>query len=700
MALPDGDLEKIRSRISDGEHDRKKYEALWHECLAFAAGRLVRWQGVGTYRKLVPEPMRKGSDRYAVDMLAQYRQTVHAELDLDDDRPQLLFRSDDLPNRDYAEMANNALGYGWDVEWHGDEMLRRARYGIIDYGTVGLRCVWDPNAGELIARVPYFGGKPVWDKEEARKLAGQGQSFTIKDARRGRIRWLMGSPFQLIVPPGVVDAEDFPWEVWLDIMPVDQANALYGTDAFTEDDIAPLTHVQPDDENADGQKRAVHLKDHCKVYSYFERPTKKNPAGRVVVLGNTAMRYVEDRKELPYVSPNGEFRAGIHYLHYIPLSNRFWSRSMMELGIQPAREYARRRTQLGMIYARGQPKIAMEVGALKATPSGEPGEVLLMNVGKPLPQEFKGLSPNPAMYSELEWIRKDLEYAIGLRVSLGENPPNVGTYSQLSLLKEAETRKLDSITHMSQSTIMHLTEDTVYDMSRYWGKDKMVMVAGLNGELESFQFDSTPIRQAFYRLEVAKGAAKPRTQAARLQLVADLWNAALQSGLVMTDPQAWWEWLHNSNESGEPAPPPSTAPDYNDVYAGYAVQMIAQGQLPPMLDYIDLAKVTVAVRELQTHAALSGNEETRTHCEQFLQALASVHQVQMLGQQAAALPSGMGQATMGAAAEQQGAQLEQQQHQAGLDQQTQAQGAIQQQAQQAQAAQQQPPSGGSSGGGK
>jgi len=643
MALSDADLETIRTRINDGEEDRKKFEPLWHECLAFASGRLVRWQGVGSYRRLVPEPVTKGVDRYAVDMLAQYRQTVHAELDLDDDRPQLLFRSDDLPNQDYAQMANQALGYGWDVEWRGDDILRRARYGIIDMGTVGLRCTFDPNAGELIARVPHFKGEPVWNKEDAFKIAGEGGSLTIKDARRGKIRWLVATPFQLIVPPGIPHSDDFPWEVWMDVIPVDQAEALYGGD-FKEDDIAALSTVQPDDHNPDGQNRKINLKDHCKVFQYYERPTKTHPAGRVVILKNDSMVYVEDRPELPYVSAAGEFRSGIHYMHYIPLTHRFWARSMMELGIAPSREYAKRRTQLGMIYKRGQPKVAAEVGALKATPTGEPGEMMLVNVGKPLPTVWQGLSPNPAMYSELEWIRKDLEYAIGLRVSLGENPPNVATYSQLSLLKESETRKLDSITHGSQQTIMDLTEDTVYDMKRYWGKDKLILISGAGDELESFSFDSTPMQEVFYRLEVAKGAAKPRTQAARLQLIADLWAAALNSGLVQQNAQGWWEWLQQSNEAGEPVPAPTHQPDYNQTYAGYAVQMISRGELPPVLDYADPMAIVPAVRELQTQAALAGNEQVRANCEQFLVAFSSVKQAQQVKQSLEQLPTGAGMA--------------------------------------------------------
>ena len=643
MALKDGDLEKIRSRITEGEEDRKKFEPLWHECLAFASGRLVKWQGVGTYRRLVPEPVRKGADRYAVDMLAQYRQTVHAELDLDDDRPQLLFRSEDLPNRDYADMANKALGYGWDVEWRGDDVLRKARYQIIDVGTVGLRCVFDPNAGELIGSVPHFQGKPVWSKQDAYKIAEQGGTLSIKNARRGKIRWLIASPFQLVVPPGIAESEDFPWECWMDVIPTEEAEALYGG-KFEEDDIAPISTVQPDDHNPDGQSRRVALKGYCKVYSYFERATKEYPAGRVVRLKNESMEFVEDKGELPYVSAAGEFRSGIHYMHYIPLTHRFWSRSMMELGIAPSREYAKRRTQLGMIYAKGQPKVAVEAGSLKATPTGEPGEMMIMNIGKPMPQVWQGLSPNPAMYSELEWIRKDLEYAIGLRVSLGENPPNVATYSQLSLLKESETRKLDSITHGSQQVIMDLTEDTVYDIKKYWGKDKTIMVAGGSDELESFQFDTTPMQEVFYRLEIAKGAAKPRTQAARLQLVADLWTAALNSGLVMQNPQAWWEWLQQSNEAGEPVPAPSHQPDYNQIYAGYAVQMIARGEFPPLLDYCDPMIVIPVVRELQTHAALAGNEKTRADCESFLAALSTVKQAQSQLQALNQLPTGAGAA--------------------------------------------------------
>jgi hypothetical protein len=629
--LKDDDLAEIRRKITAGLTDFKKYEPLLHECLALASGKQwVRWEGK-VARRLVTEPVKPGIDRYTQDELVQYRQTVHGELSLDDDRPQLLFRNEDLPDEDFAEQANNAVGYGWDYEFEANKALSLVRRFIIDMGTAAIRCRFDKTKGPVKANVPHIQGQPEYDVSAVLDAIDQGVRPTFKDIHEGRIRWEAGTPFNLVVPPGIAHEDDFPWECWRDAvyLPTLKEHFQGVLDDVKPDSIAPLTSIQPDDDNRDGTQSRTKLDDHAWLYAFYERPTPKIPDGRIVWLVGEHMKPVQVDPQLGYVGPDGTRRSGIHYFHYVRLSDRFWSRSMVELGAQPARAYSKRRTQIGAIFDRGQPKVIVEEGALKQSPRGYPVEVLTLKPGKPQPTPWPGIAPNQAMYQELETLRSDLERAIGLRVSLGENPPGVQTYAQLATLRETETRKLDTVIQDARAVIAHLVEDSVYDIGRYWGREKQVAVSDDDGGLKAFLFDATNLTKVYYRVEAAKGSAKPRTQGARLQLIQDIFNAAVNTGLVQTAPQAWVSWFKESNDQGQPIEIPNQPPHYQTIFAEYAKSILGQGELPPMLDYIDPNVLIPSVREIQTEATLGGNDRVAQACDAYLQVLVAAQQAKM-----------------------------------------------------------------------
>src|SRR4051794_4415172 len=99
--LTDEEAAKWRKRITAAKNDRRRYEPLWQQCLAFAAGKhWLEWSR--TERRFYLPTLKKGSYRYTIDELTQYRMSVLGELALDDDRPQVLFRNDDLPDEEFA----------------------------------------------------------------------------------------------------------------------------------------------------------------------------------------------------------------------------------------------------------------------------------------------------------------------------------------------------------------------------------------------------------------------------------------------------------------------------------------------------------------------------------------------------------------------------------------------------------------------
>jgi len=136
----------------------------------------------------------------------------------DDFRPQILFRREDIESEEFAEQANQALEYGWDYEWDGDNVLVKLLIKLLTFGTCAVRCRFDPTIGPMVAENVPFGkdGQPILDPGEAIQAVAEavqnGETLKFKDIR-GRTVWESLSPFNLLVPPGLDNEDDFPWEI-------------------------------------------------------------------------------------------------------------------------------------------------------------------------------------------------------------------------------------------------------------------------------------------------------------------------------------------------------------------------------------------------------------------------------------------------------------------------------------------------------
>jgi hypothetical protein len=209
------------------------------------------------------------------------------------------------------------------------------------------------------------------------------------------------------------------------------------------------------------------------------------------------------------------------------------------------------------------------------------------------------------MYHDVEAMRVDLEHATGIRgPRLGENPTNVTTYAQLALLNENDQVKRQTILRQHKQSIAELVEASVYDIRTYWGKNRTISFVGDEERASAFTFDSQRV-PAFFIVKVAKGAAKPRSQAAELKKIEDIWAAALTAGATVLNPHDWVDWLKESLEQGQALdlPEGGTDKDVDKAQLENAL-MIAGRDLP--VQYYDPAEVHIPVhREAQIQAELN-----------------------------------------------------------------------------------------------
>lgn len=641
-----------RERINEARADRKRFEPTWLSNLAFAMGKHnLLWSR--QRQELVEDPRYQGSELYTADRITEYRNAALGELISDDDRPELLIATPEQDEADETlqEELNAALAHAWTHEAAADEALIDARRKVIDLGTAAIRVRFDPTVGPpKQEQVPFHNGAFELDIDKARALmaAGPRPDVEMRTIREGRIRWEVLSPFNLLVPAGIENEKDFPWDIIVRPRPLDAVREEFGPAAagLREDtDIASIMGLGArEQEGMDGTGpdrggQSRHLRGHVWLYSCYERPCRKYPNGRVITLAGNDHTLLRVTPQLPYKDCDGGHRTGISYMHWWRVTGRFWGRALIEPLKDPQRLIDRRRTQNAEIIDRGMPKTFAAEGSPIHKARGVPLEIVEFKEGMGQPQYHQGIGPGEWMYRDIEEMALDLQHASTINEArLGENPENVDTYAALALLNENDQVKRAAIYQEHQLARDRLVEDTVHDIVHWWGAEKKILVGGGDddGELRQKMLDATRFRGVFYLVKSARGAAKPRSQAGELKKIDDLWRAAVESGAVAANPQQWVQWYKESLEAGQAQDLPGEQGDAHAEKAELENHVMQLGNdVAPA--YYDPPGIHVPVhRAAQIDAEMAGDVETAERIELHLQA----HQQIALQQAAENAPPG------------------------------------------------------------
>jgi hypothetical protein len=469
------------------------------------------------------------------DKLGQYLLTAIGRMAGNDYRPNFLAATEDENAAQITQQINDAFGWGWENEWQGDKkVMALLRLLVID-GTGIVRCRYDRKVGELLGDVPVKDGRPILDKELARKYVADtkasGGQVGFARVRAGKVVWEMGSLENYLWPAGQEDPDEFPWEIIVRPVYVREIKARYGdmaegVDEETLEASSSLTGTGEDKGKMSGK---------ALVYTAYEKPSVEHEKGRTVIFTNTNLLNVYD--SLPYDDhPKGP-RSGVHTFRWQVIPGRFPGKAFIENGIGAQKVRNKRLTQIDAIIDRNMPKVFAEEESLARPRTGEPMEVIPVRPGAPLPQVSAGVAPGAWMLQDVKLQDENIESALGMRsITLGQPPQGVSAYSAMALLTENDSLKLDPIAQELRMQFVELSWDTMEAM-RNWPKDKQMEIAGPNGALRSFLFDKNEIPDRYLVTSPRQGAL-PRSQAAELQKINDVWNAAAAIGKPL--PLDWY----------------------------------------------------------------------------------------------------------------------------------------------------------------
>lgn len=587
--------------------------------------------------RILERRTKNGVELLTSNFLDQYINTVIGRLSATDYKPNFHVANDENQEQeDIARFINMAFSWGWDNEWDGDrKVMALLRYLCID-GTVAVRVRYDRRYGEIVGDVPYKDGTPILDKDEAAKYvaerAEKGEVAQIGTLREGKVCWEIVTAENMLVPPGIEDPADFGWEIVRRPVSVTEIKNRYGplADDVIEEEIENYGSLTAG-YNDSGRGGRIHGK--AMVYTGYERPNNEFKQGRTVVFTETAL--LDVRNSLPLDEhPKGP-RSGVHYFRWQTLPGRFMGKAFIENGIGPQKIYNKRHTQINAIIDRNMPKVFTEENSLARPHTGEPMEIIELRPGSPLPKVEQGVPPGEWMMDDIKMQVESAERALGIRgVSMGSAPQGVAAYSAMALLTENDALKLDPVAQDFGATMEELCWDTLEQM-RNWPKNKRMDILGPTGHLETFFFDSNKVPER-YLVKRPAGGALPRSQAAEIQKINDIWGAS-QGRLPLT-------WYIDSLNAGKPLDIPPSLAD-SDLHKAELenVLILNTGQAPPVAPYDDDARHVEAHREAQMQAQAqldAGDESMQAIVDAFEQHVLE-HEASARANQAPAAPVAM-----------------------------------------------------------
>lgn len=481
------------------------------------------------------------------NVLDQYLLTAVGRMAANDYMPNFMASTEDENASQISQQLNDAFRWGWDNEWDGEKkVLALLRLLVVD-GTAAIRVRYDRKYGDIVGDFPLKDGRPITDDKEKRAyvagLAGEGKTANFMTLREGKVCWEVLSMDMFLTPPGVEYPEDFPWVIIKRPVNVAEIKRRYGNlaDGVEEEEIESAESLTaglgfPDD-------RKNKLSGKAMVYTGYEMPTADSPNGRTIVFTKDSL--LDYYPQLPIDEhPQGPHH-GVHFFRWQVIPGRFAGKAFIENGIGAQTIRNKRLTQIDTIIDRNMPKVFVEEQSLARPRTGEPMEVIEVHPGAPLPQVSQGVPPGKWMLDDIAMQDANLEKNMGMRsISLGQPPQGVSAYSAMALLAENDSLSLDPIAHDLRMGMVALAWDTM-ELMRNWPREKQMDIAGPDGMLRSFLFSSNQIPNR-YLVMIARQGSLPRSQAAELQKINDIWNAAASIGQPLS-----LDWYVQSLNAGK-----------------------------------------------------------------------------------------------------------------------------------------------------
>lgn len=529
----------VEKEFKRRQEERRSWELQWRLNLEFLNGN--QYVGINPSTSAIQEipKLYWWQEREVFNQIATIIETRMARLSRT--KPILKTRPASADDADIsaAKISSMLLNSSWhdqDMDRIYDEYVA----WLETCGTVLLKPIWDFESGRVIFRQEVLDLLGEQDdeqkgtKEKLRDVQIFGSGKKVFELREGDIKTVLVPPFEFF--------PDSPWR-----SDIDQCRSVIHAKAYHVDEIEELWGQKVDEEKVDvvtmqlsgvlgglgytggTLKAAVKtLKNHAIVKEYYERPSKRYPDGRfIVVAGNKTLH----AGPLPYLIGD-DGRRDLPFIRTVSIPNPgcFWGKSVIERLIPVQRRYnalRNRKAEYLNLVAIGQWRVPYGSVDDDTQFTHEPGAIYYFNreVGPPEPIQFPNL---PASFeNEISTLLDEFTAISGVSElsRMSEAPPGVKSGVALSIANEQDDTRISNTASRIVTSIERLGKYWLRLYKQFAVGPRVLRATSANMDVEVMEWTASQLKSD--DVVVENSSALGETAAQRRQMVFDLLSTGI-----------------------------------------------------------------------------------------------------------------------------------------------------------------------------
>lgn len=248
------------------------------------------------------------------------------------------------------------------------------------------------------------------------------------------------------------------------------------------------------------------------------KPCQDWPMGAVIWF--TTDKILKIYPGWPYIHEEYPFAK----IDHIPVPGRFYGISIIEGLISLQKEYNKTRSQIVESKNRtSKPQLMATKGSIDPRKvTSEPGLIIEVNTGFPMPQPLPLQSLPPYVIQELDRTLKDMDDHAGqYEITKGRTPPGVEAASAIAYLQEENDTRLYHTVASMEEAVCKVGRHVLCLVDQYWDEERLIKVVSKNGTYEAKKFKGSDIR-GNYDFRIEPGSMAPRSRAARQAFITEL----------------------------------------------------------------------------------------------------------------------------------------------------------------------------------
>lgn len=339
----------------------------------------------------------------------------------------------------------------------------------VTYGTVFKKSYWDTST-IMMAKVPRVEQQPKIDPmtgavmgyEEREVIDPETGEIIFDELPLGDVNTCVVEPYRLALDPLATDLHNARWVMEYSIQDLDWVTETY--DRQEPGYTGLVSELKPETSLSNEMQRFYQLKNSSGIKGpnglnstgtndlpenvvvlkeYYERPSRRNPKGRLVVVANGVCLFSDvspcEGPELGDWHPYSEFRWEI-------VPGRFWGKSPMDNSVDIQKQINSIDAAIILVrktMAIPQKLIPLTSGIKPGEWTGRPGQEIRFREGGAPPSTIPASGVDPQVFQERAQRRDDMKSVSGaIDILKGDRPAGVNAASALEMLFEVGTGKL------------------------------------------------------------------------------------------------------------------------------------------------------------------------------------------------------------------------------------------------------------------